>query len=88
MSRVLRTIYSKEMYIVRYADDARIFINKSAEKIFHAVKGYLKNQSGTEKKLICDKRIRTNENEDRLTENKAASKRDTAESQWKNNHEL
>ncbi|OFD70375.1 group II intron reverse transcriptase/maturase [Bacillus mycoides] len=36
----------KKMYIVRYADDFKIFTNnhKSATKIFHAVEGYLKNQ--------------------------------------------
>lgn len=34
------------MYIVRYADDFKIFTNnhKSATKIFHAVEGYLENQ--------------------------------------------
>ncbi|MEW9184543.1 reverse transcriptase domain-containing protein, partial [Bacillus mycoides] len=36
----------KRMYIVRYADDFKIFTNnhKSATKIFHAVEGYLENQ--------------------------------------------
>ncbi|MFC4652724.1 group II intron reverse transcriptase/maturase [Lactococcus nasutitermitis] len=36
----------KEMYIVRYADDFKIFTkdHKQAWKIYHAVKGYLKNQ--------------------------------------------
>ncbi|MDM5186193.1 group II intron reverse transcriptase/maturase [Bacillus sp. DX4.1] len=36
----------KKMYIVRYADDFKIFTNnhQSATKIFHAVEGYLKNQ--------------------------------------------
>ncbi|PED43137.1 group II intron reverse transcriptase/maturase, partial [Bacillus cereus] len=36
----------KKMHIVRYADDFKIFTNnhQSAIKIFHAVKGYLKNQ--------------------------------------------
>ncbi|PHA19894.1 group II intron reverse transcriptase/maturase [Bacillus wiedmannii] len=35
----------KRMYIVRYADDFKIFTNnhKSATKIFYAVEGYLKN---------------------------------------------
>lgn len=35
----------KEMYIVRYADDFKIFAEsyESAKKIFHAVKGYLNN---------------------------------------------
>ncbi|MCR6841323.1 group II intron reverse transcriptase/maturase, partial [Bacillus thuringiensis] len=36
----------KRMYIVRYADDFKIFTNnhQSATKIFHAVEGYLENQ--------------------------------------------
>ncbi|WP_088271945.1 group II intron reverse transcriptase/maturase [Enterococcus wangshanyuanii] len=44
--RALKTTNLKEMYIVRYADDFKIFTRnpKSAIKIFHAVKGYLKNQ--------------------------------------------
>lgn len=35
----------KEMYIVRYADDFKVFTDsyESAKKIFHAVKGYLNN---------------------------------------------
>ncbi len=43
--RALKTTNLKEMYIVRYADDARIFTktHKSAIKIYHAVKGYLEN---------------------------------------------
>lgn len=46
MYRALKTTNLKEMYIVRYADDARIFTktHKSAIKIYHAVKGYLENQ--------------------------------------------
>lgn len=38
------------MYIVRYADDARIFTktHKSAIKIYHAVRGYLENQLSLE----------------------------------------
>lgn len=46
MHRALKTTNLKEMYIVRYADDARIFTktHKSAIKIYHAVKGYLENQ--------------------------------------------
>lgn len=57
----------KEMYIVRYADDFKIFTNshKSATKIFHAVKGYLKNQLSldisTEKSKITNLRRRTSE---------------------------
>ncbi|WP_053377446.1 group II intron reverse transcriptase/maturase [Paenibacillus sp. FJAT-27812] len=36
----------KQMYIVRYADDFKVFTNsrESAIKIFHAVEGYLKNE--------------------------------------------
>jgi len=44
--RALRkTSKLKEMYIVRYADDFKIFADsyESAKKIFHAVKGYLEN---------------------------------------------
>ena len=46
MHRALKTTNLKEMYIVRYADDSRIFKNthKSAVKVYHAVKGYLENQ--------------------------------------------
>ena len=42
----LKTTGLKEMYIVRYADDARIFAktHKSAVRIYHAVRGYLENQ--------------------------------------------
>ncbi|WP_206172270.1 group II intron reverse transcriptase/maturase [Vagococcus fluvialis] len=46
MFRTLRkTSQLKEMYIVRYADDFKIFTKdyKQAWKIFHAVKGYLEN---------------------------------------------
>ena len=41
----LRKTKLKEMHIVRYADDFKIFTtsSKSAWKIFHAVKAYLKN---------------------------------------------
>ncbi|EDT71797.1 IepA [Clostridium perfringens D str. JGS1721] len=46
LARALRTTNLKEMYIVRYADDFKIFTktHKSAIKIYHAVKGYLKKQ--------------------------------------------
>lgn len=42
----LKTSNLKRMHIVRYADDFKVFTNshKSAIRIFHAVKGYLKNQ--------------------------------------------
>lgn len=38
----------KEMYIVRYADDFKVFTrdHKTAYKVFQAVKGYLKNHLG------------------------------------------
>jgi len=43
---IKKTTTLKEMYIVRYADDFKIFTNshKNAIKIYHAVKGYLKYQ--------------------------------------------
>lgn len=43
--RALKTTRLKEMHIVRYADDFKVFTttSKDAWKIFHAVKGYLKN---------------------------------------------
>lgn len=43
--RALKTTQLKEMHIVRYADDFKIFTttSKDAWKIFHAVKGYLRN---------------------------------------------
>lgn len=46
MHGVLKTTNLKEMHIVRYADDFKIFTNtpQSAIKIFHAVKGYLEKQ--------------------------------------------
>ncbi len=50
------------MYIVRYADDFKIFTNshKSAIRIYHATKGYLKNQLNldisTEKSAITNLR--------------------------------
>ena len=52
------------MYIVRYADDFKIFTNshKSAIRIYHATKGYLKNQLNldisTEKSAITNLRKR------------------------------
>lgn len=47
---IKKTTTLKEMYIVRYADDFKIFTNshKKAIKIYHAVKGYLKNQLNLE----------------------------------------
>lgn len=45
MTALKRTSRLKEMFIVRYADDFKIFTKnyKDAWKIFHAVKGYLTN---------------------------------------------
>ncbi len=44
--RVLKKTNLKEMYAVRYADDARVFTcsYKNAVRIYHAVKEYLKNE--------------------------------------------
>lgn len=44
--RVLKTTRLKEMFIVRYADDFKIFCRnkKQAEKTFHAVKQWLKDR--------------------------------------------
>ena len=43
--RAIKKSNLKEMYIVRYADDFKVFTNshKNAEKIFYAVKEYLSN---------------------------------------------
>jgi RNA-directed DNA polymerase len=63
--RAIKKTNLKEMYIVRYADDFKIFTNshKSAIKIYHATKGYLKNQlnldMSTEKSAITNLRKRT-----------------------------
>ncbi|PKG22791.1 group II intron reverse transcriptase/maturase [Niallia nealsonii] len=65
--RALKKKNLKEMFIVRYADDFKLFTNshKSAIKIFHAVKGYLKNQLNldisTEKSTITNLRRRKSE---------------------------
>jgi group II intron reverse transcriptase/maturase len=65
--RALKKTNLKEMFIVRYADDFKIFTNshKSAIKIFHAVKGYLNNQLNldisTEKSTITNLRRRKSE---------------------------
>jgi RNA-directed DNA polymerase len=44
--RAIKNTNLKQMYIVRYADDFKVFTNshQSAIRIFHATKGYLKNQ--------------------------------------------
>lgn len=61
------TTHLKEMYIVRYADDFKVFTNnhKQAWKIFHAVKGYLKNHlkldSSPEKSKVTNLRKRRSE---------------------------
>ncbi|OPJ60672.1 group II intron reverse transcriptase/maturase [Clostridium oryzae] len=46
--RALKTTKMKEMYIVRYADDFKVFCKdyKSAQKIFIAVKSWLKERLG------------------------------------------
>lgn len=66
--RMLRkTSKLKEMYIVRYADDFKIFTKdyKQAWKIFHAVKGYLKNhlklEISKEKSQVTNLRKRVSE---------------------------
>ena len=62
--RALKRTNLKQMYIVRYADDFKIFTNshKLAIKIYHATKGYLKNQLNldisTEKSTITNLRKR------------------------------
>ncbi|WP_285397774.1 group II intron reverse transcriptase/maturase [Lysinibacillus sp. fls2-241-R2A-57] len=64
---IKRTTTLKEMYIVRYADDFKIFTtsHKNATKIYHAVKGYLKNylhlDISNEKSKITNLRRRTSE---------------------------
>ena len=64
---IKKTTTLKEMYIVRYADDFKIFTNshKNAIKIYHAVKGYLKNQLhldiSNEKSQITNLRKRTSD---------------------------
>ena len=46
MHRALKTTRLKEMHIVRYADDFKIFTDTfdNAKKIFYAVRGYIKNE--------------------------------------------
>lgn len=68
MFRMLRkTSRLKEMYIVRYADDFKIFAKdcKQAWKIFHAVKGYLENhlklEISQEKSQVTNLRKRNSE---------------------------
>lgn len=62
-----KTTHLKEMYIVRYADDFKVFTNnhKQAWRIFHAVKGYLKNHlkldSSPEKSQVTNLRKRSSE---------------------------
>lgn len=64
---IKRTTTLKEMYIVRYADDFKIFTtsHKNATKIYHAVKGYLKNylhlDISNEKSKITNLRRRASE---------------------------
>lgn len=67
MHRALKTSKLKEMHIVRYADDFKVFTNSStsAWKIFHAVKGYLKNnlklEISSEKSRVTNLRRRYTE---------------------------
>ena len=62
--RAIKKTNLKQMYIVRYADDFKVFTNshKSAIRIYHATKGYLKNQLNldisTEKSAITNLRKR------------------------------
>lgn len=46
LHRALKTTGLKEMHIVRYADDFKIYTNnpRDAIKIFHAVRGYITNE--------------------------------------------
>lgn len=66
-SALRRTSKLKEMYIVRYADDFKIFSNdyKKVWKIFHAVKGYINNhlklEISPEKSKVINLRKRRSE---------------------------
>lgn len=63
----LRKSRLKEMYIVRYADDFKVFTKdyKQAWKIFHAIKGYLENHLklniSPEKSKVTNLRKRSSE---------------------------
>ncbi|ENZ5600117.1 group II intron reverse transcriptase/maturase [Enterococcus hirae] len=65
--RPLKTTRLKEMHIVRYADDFKIYTNspRNAIKIFHAVRGYIHNELkleiSTEKSRIINLRKRYSE---------------------------
>jgi group II intron reverse transcriptase/maturase len=65
--RALKTTNLKEMFIVRYADDFKIFTrhNKIATKLFHSIKDYLKNNLkldiSIEKSQITNLRKRTSD---------------------------
>ena len=65
--RALKTTKLKEMYIVRYADDFKVFTrdNKTAIKVFHSVKNYLKDNLkldiSNEKSQITNLRKRTSD---------------------------
>lgn len=67
MYRALKTSRLKEMHIVRYCDDFKIFTTnyKHAIKIFHAVKGYVENhlslEISSEKSKITNLRKRYSE---------------------------
>lgn len=65
--KALRKTELKEMHIVRYADDFKIFTSdyKTAWKVFHAVKGYLENhlklEISSEKSKVTNLRKRSSE---------------------------
>ncbi|BDU83860.1 group II intron reverse transcriptase/maturase (plasmid) [Clostridium perfringens A] len=67
MHRALKSSQLKEMHIVRYADDFKIFTNnpKHAIKIFHAIKGYIEKylnlEISPEKSRITNLRKRYSE---------------------------
>lgn len=67
LSALRKSSQLKEMYIVRYADDFKIFTKKysQAKKIFYAVKGYLKErlklEISEEKSRITNLRKRSSE---------------------------
>ena len=65
--KALRETNLKEMYIVRYADDFKVFTNEAqkAKKIYQAVKGYLKDhlnlEISPEKSSVVNLRKRASE---------------------------
>ena len=67
LHRALKTTKLKEMHIVRYCDDFKVYTNnpRNAIKIFHAVRGYISNELkleiSTEKSRITNLRKRYSE---------------------------